>query len=117
MLLLHEQGELSLDDEIHTFFLEFKDFGYPVTIRQLIHQTSGFRSLHPLVTMADWRSKDKRTNENLMRLMLRQEELNFRPGDEYLYCNTGYILMAEIVERVSGQGFTGWINMYLEKFA
>lgn len=110
MLLLQEQGELSLDDEIHTFFPEFKDFGYPVTIRQMIHHTSGLRSLHALMHMAGWRGGDKRTNEDLMRLMLRQEELNFRPGDEYLYCNTGYMLMAEIVEQISGQDFVVWMD-------
>lgn len=110
MLLLQEQGEISLDDEIHTYFPDFKDFGYPVSIRHLIHHTSGLRSLHALMHMAGWRGDDKRTNEDLMRLMLKQEELNFRPGDEYLYCNTGYMLMAEIVEKVSGQDFISWMD-------
>lgn len=110
MLLLEEQGKISLDDEIHKYFPEFKDLGHPVTIRQMIHHTSGLRSLHALMTMAGWRDQDKRTNDDLMRLMSRQEELNFKPGDEYLYCNTGYMLMAEIVERVSGQDFISWMD-------
>jgi CubicO group peptidase (beta-lactamase class C family) len=110
MLLLQEQGKISLDDEIHTYFPEFNDLGYPVTIRHMVHHTSGLRSLHALMHMAGWRDQDKRTNEDLMRLMLLQEELNFRPGDEYLYCNTGYMLMAEIVEQVSGQDFVEWMD-------
>ena len=110
MLLLQQRGEISLEDEIHTYFPRFKDFGYPLTIRHMIHHTSGLRSLHALMHMAGWRDEDKRTNEDLMRLMLKQEELNFRPGDEYLYCNTGYMLMAEIVEQVSGQDFVVWMD-------
>ena len=113
MLLLQEQGKISLDDEVHTYFPEFNDFGYPVTIRHMIHHTSGLRSLHALMHMAGWRGDDKRTNEDLMRLMLLQEELNFRPGDEYLYCNTGYMLMAEIVEQVSGQDFVDWMDEHV----
>lgn len=112
-LLLQEQGALSLDDEIHAFFPEFNDLGYPVTIRHMIHHISGLRSLHALMHMAGWRGDDKRTNKDLMRLMLRQEELNFRPGDESLYCNTGYMLMAEIVEQVSGQDFVEWMDEHV----
>ncbi|MDF9795423.1 CubicO group peptidase (beta-lactamase class C family) [Catalinimonas alkaloidigena] len=110
MLLLQSQGKLSLNDEIHQYFPDLHELGYPITIKQMVHHTSGLRSLHALMHMAGWRGQDKRTNEDLMRLMHRQEALNFRPGDEYLYCNTGYMLMAEIVEQISGQNFISWMD-------
>ncbi len=110
MLLLESQGKLSVDDEIHKFFPELADFGNDITIRHMVHHTSGFRSLHALLIMAGWRGSDRRTNEDLLRFMQNQKELNFEPGAEYLYCNTGYILMAEIVEKVTGQDFITWMD-------
>ena len=107
---LEEAGKLSFDDDIHRFLPELPDFGKPITIRHLMHHTSGLRSLHALFELAGWREDDARTNEDLNRIILGQRDLNFEPGSEYLYCNTGYMLMATIIEKITGDSFRSWMD-------
>lgn len=108
IVLLDLEGKLSVDDEVRKHLPEIPDFGKPITIRHLLHHTSGMRSLHDMLGLAGWRSDDSRTNADLLRFMTKQKELNFDPGEEHLYCNTGYMLMADIIERVTGEKFTDW---------
>ena len=110
---LEEMGLLSVDDDIRKHVPELPDFGEIITIRHMLHHTSGLRSLHALLGLAGWRGDDTRTNEDLNRLLLQQKDLNFKPGDEYLYCNTGYMLMATIIENVTGARFTDWMRSNL----
>ena len=107
---LEEQGKLSIDDDIRLYIPEFPDFGKTITIRHLLHHTSGLRSFHYLLALAGWRLNDERTNEDLYRFILKQKELNFNPGDEYMYCNTGYMLMVNIIEKVTGEPFVTWMQ-------
>jgi CubicO group peptidase (beta-lactamase class C family) len=109
IVLLDLQGKLSMDDDIRIHLPELPDFGDTITIRHLMHHTSGLRSLHALLGLAGWRGDDSRTNEDLLRLMKNQKDLNFPPGNEYLYCTTGYMFMADIIERVSGETFADWM--------
>lgn len=106
--MLADQGRLSLDDDIRTHMPELPDFGPTITIRHLIHHTSGLRDQWNLLALAGWRLDDVITRDQILRLVRRQRELNFEPGNEYLYCNTGYTLLAEIVARVTGQPFPAW---------
>lgn len=101
--LLAADGKLTLDDEIHTHLPELPDFGHPITIRHLIHHTSGLRDQWALLKLAGWRMDDVITTEQILKLVGRQRSLNFPPGTEFLYSNTGYTFLAEIVKRVSGQ--------------
>jgi CubicO group peptidase (beta-lactamase class C family) len=110
IVLLHLQGKLSVDDDVRKHIPELPDFGPPITLRHMLHHTSGMRSLHTMLSLAGWRSGDARTNQDLYRFMLNQKDLNFVPGDEYMYCNTGYILMAEIIERISDEKFATWMK-------
>lgn len=105
VLLLVKQGKLALQDDIRKYVPEVPDFGKPITIRHLLHHTSGLRNYEDLITMAGWRFDDVHTREDMLDMISRQKELNFSPGEEFLYCNTGYILLAEIVGRVSGESF------------
>jgi CubicO group peptidase (beta-lactamase class C family) len=105
---LADQGKINLDDDIQKYLPELHDFGTPITIRQLAHHTSGLRDQWSLLTMAGWRMDDVITMPQIMRLLSRQTELNFKPGDEHLYCNTGFTLMGEIVKRVSHETFPEW---------
>ncbi len=103
ILLLAQQGKLSLDDPVKKHIPEVPDFGYPITIRHLLHHTSGLRDQWNLLIMAGWRlSQDVVRDEDVLNLIARQKALNFKPGDQYAYSNTGYTLMALIVKRVSG---------------
>jgi CubicO group peptidase (beta-lactamase class C family) len=101
--LLAEDGKLSLDDDIRTFLPELPDYGDTITLRHLIHHTSGLRDQWDLLALAGWREHDVKTNGDVLALAIRQRALNFRPGDEYLYCNTGYTFLGLVVERVTGQ--------------
>jgi CubicO group peptidase (beta-lactamase class C family) len=103
IVLLAQQGKLSLDDDVRKYIPELPDFGQRITIRHLIHHTSGLRDQWNLLDLAGWRySLDLITNDDVMSVMTRQKDLNFKPGDRHVYCNTGYTLMGLIVKRVSG---------------
>lgn len=110
IVLLQQQGKLSLDDDIRKHLPEIPDFGDIVTIRHMLQHTSGLRSFHALLALAGWRGDDSRTNEDLYRLMKNQKDLNFEPGDQYNYCNTGYILAAKIIENITGEKFPVWMK-------
>ena len=113
--MLADQGKLSLDDDIRKYLPELHDFGETITIRHLVHHTSGLRDQWNLLALAGWRLDDVITNDQIMRLISHQEELNFKPGDRFLYCNTGFTLMAEIVSRVSGMSFADWTRAHIFK--
>lgn len=103
IVLLAQQGKLSLDDDVRKYLPELPDFGEKITIRHLVHHTSGLRDQWELLGLAGWRySLDLITNDDVMSVMTRQKELNFKPGERHVYCNTGYTLMGLIVKRVSG---------------
>jgi len=103
--LLANQGKLSLDDDIRKYLPEVPDFGKKITVRNLIHHTSGLRDQWELLAMGGWRLDDVITKEHILKMVRNQKELNFDPGQEHLYSNTGYTLLAVIAERVSGQPF------------
>lgn len=104
-LLLAEEGKLSLDDDIRQHVPEVPDFGKTITIRHLMQHTSGLRDQWDLLVLAGWRMDDVITRDQILRMVAHQRDLNFEPGSENVYCNTGYTLLAEIVARVSGQTF------------
>lgn len=106
--LLVDQGKISLKDDIRKYLPEIYDFGTTITIDHLVHHTSGLRDQWNLLAMAGWRLDDVITKRQILRLISKQRELNFKPGDEMVYCNTGYTLMAEIVSRVTGKSFADW---------
>jgi CubicO group peptidase (beta-lactamase class C family) len=106
--LLEQQGKLSLDDDIHKYLPELPDFGEKITIRHLIHHISGIRDQWELLAMAGWRLDDVITKEHILKILRNQRDLNFKPGAEYLYCNSGFTLMAVIVERITGKSFREW---------
>ena len=102
--LLAEEGKLSLDDDVRRYIPELPQYEAPITVRQLMHHTSGLRDLWSLLGSAGWRfPTDLITERDVMQIIVRQRALNFRPGDEYVYSNTGFTLLAVIVQRVSGQ--------------
>lgn len=106
--MLVDQGKLSLNDDIRKYLPEMHDFGTPITINHLVHHTSGLRDQWNLLMMAGWRLDDVITMDQIMRIVSKQRELNFKPGEEFVYCNTGFTLMAEIVKRVTGQTLNEW---------
>jgi CubicO group peptidase (beta-lactamase class C family) len=102
IVLLAQRGQLSLDDDIRKWLPEVPDFGKKITIRNLIWHTSGLRDQWQLLAISGTRLDDVITQDHILKLVKNQKELNFEPGSRYLYCNTGYTLLAEIVKKVSG---------------
>ena len=102
ILLLQEQGRLTLDDDIRRYLREFPDYGKTITIRHLIHHTSGIRDYMDLMYLAGMKHENSYDPSEIVGLVARQKALNFEPGDEFLYSNSGYLLLGEIVREVSG---------------
>jgi len=103
IMLLAQDGKLSLDDDIRKYVPEIPDYGKTVTIRHLLHHTSGIRDYCELLAFSGFREEDLTTDGDALRILSRQKALNFQPGDEYLYSNSGFFLLSVIVKRVSGQ--------------
>jgi CubicO group peptidase (beta-lactamase class C family) len=103
IVLLAQDGRLSLDDDIRKHLPEMPDYGRPVTIRHLLNHTSGLRDYLGLMELAGWNFEDVSTDDDALRIIVRQRELNFEPGAEYLYSNSGFFLLSVIVKRVTGQ--------------
>ena len=102
--LLARDGKLSLDDDIRKHVPEVPDYGHKITIRHLLHHTSGLRDQWDLLIMSRGRFEENRITEgDVLEIVARQKALNFVPGAEYSYSNTGYTLAAVIVKRVSGK--------------
>jgi CubicO group peptidase (beta-lactamase class C family) len=108
--LLVDAGELSFDDDIRQHLPEIPGYGETITIRHLIHHTSGLRSDLILLVSAGWRLEDVITNTDVLELVKRQRNLNFHPGEKFAYGGVGYLLLAEIVAQVSGHSFAEYCH-------
>ncbi|MCK1359374.1 serine hydrolase [Bradyrhizobium sp. 199] len=102
------EGKLSLDDDVRKYVPRLHDFGTPITIRQLLHHTSGVRDQWNLLALAGWRLDDEITEDDVAHLLFQQTDLNFAPGDQFLYSNSGYTLLAMVVKQVSGKTLPGF---------
>lgn len=106
ILLLEHEGKLSIDDDVRKYMPEMADYGYTITLRNLANHTSGIKDNTDLAYLIGTNEFDLFSNDQALRLITSQKELNFIPGEEFEYCNSGFILLAEIVKRVSGQSFS-----------
>ena len=104
--LLAEDGAISLDDDIRKHVPEIPDYGKTISIRHLVHHTSGLRDYLTLMSLAGRNFADSASEEEVVALIARQKELNFEPGAQYLYSNSGYFLLAQIVKSASGKNVT-----------
>jgi CubicO group peptidase (beta-lactamase class C family) len=100
-----QQGTLAYDDPIRKYLPELPAYADAIRVRHLLHHTSGLRDYNTLLNMAGRRDEDAWDNRAVLRITARQRALNFTPGAEYLYSNTGYTLLATIVERATGTPF------------
>lgn len=100
--LLDMDGVLSIDDDVHRWIPELADYGAPLTIRHLLNHTSGVRDYLTLLRLKGFDYDNVFDEEDGVELIVRQQALNFPPGSEYLYSNSGYLLLANIVRRATG---------------
>ena len=102
IVLLAEKDKLSLDDNLKSLFPDFPDYAKKITIRHLLNHTSGIRDYLQISYLKGLGDDDYYTDDNVMKWLINQTDLNFSPGEEYLYSNSGYWLLGQIVKKVAG---------------
>jgi len=103
--LLVQQGKLSLEDDIRKYLPELHDYGSPINLRHLLFHTSGLRDQWMLLGLVGERNGAVVSQTDVVKLIERQQELLFNPGERFLYCNSGYTLLSEIVGKVTNKSF------------
>ena len=108
--LLADRGALSLDDDIREYFPELPDFGHKVSIRNLLTHTSGYREFLNTIAMTGRDMGTSLNREMLIKMLQRQPKLQNEPGTEWNYNNTGYALLASLVEKLTNTPFPEWME-------
>jgi len=103
IILLAQDGKLSLDDDMRKYLPEISDYGSKITVRHLLHHTSGLRNYDDLFDLEGIPEADLTTDRDAMDLIVRQKGVNFKAGEEFLYSDTNFFLMSQIVKRITGQ--------------
>src|SRR2546426_6719455 len=103
ILLLEKQAKLSVDDDVRKYIPELPDYGEKITILHLLNHTSGLRDYLTLMDLAGINTDSVTTDEDALQIIARQKALNFAPGSDWLYSNTGFFLLSVIVKRASGK--------------
>ncbi|PJI87921.1 class A beta-lactamase-related serine hydrolase [Sphingomonas koreensis] len=107
-ILLAQDGKISLDDDIRRFMPELRDYGSKITVRHLIHHSSGIPDFLNLMFLRGQKERDGISLPEIFDLMARQDALMFAPGTGFSYSNTGYVLLGEIVARASGKSLAAF---------
>jgi CubicO group peptidase (beta-lactamase class C family) len=113
IILLKEQGKLALDDTLQELFPDFPDYAKKITIKHLLNHTSGIRDYLQLASLKGIGDDDVYTDETIMKWLVQQSSTNFDAGAEYLYSNSGYWLLGQIVEKVSGMNLADFAKKEL----
>ena len=116
LVLLQQEGKLKIDDPVRKYIPELPDYGSPLTIRHLLNHTAGLRDWGAVMSLTGVGRGDRVISQELaLDVIYRQKALDFTPGAEYSYSNSGYQLAAEIVERVTKQRFSAFVEERLFK--
>ena len=102
IMILQERGLLNIEDDIRKYLPDVVQFPEPVTISHMLHHTSGIRECYALTALYDRKPGEVATVPLIVKLLSRQKSLNFTPGTRFSYSNSGYVLLAVIVERLTG---------------
>ena len=114
ILLLTQQGKLSLDDDIRKYLPEMPDYGTVIRIRNLLHHTSGLRDWGSVAAVAGWpRSTKTYSNDDVLYIVSHQKALNNKPGEEFIYSNSNFNLLALIVKRITGMELAEFTHKYI----
>lgn len=110
VLLLVQQGKLSLDDDIRKYLPEMPDYGDTITIRHLLNHTSGIREYQAVAMFSGQGSDNAYNEQQIVKMLARQKRTNFKPGSKHQYSNSGYQLAGTIVSRVSGKSLRAFAD-------
>lgn len=116
LVLLEQDGKLKIDDPVRKYIPELPDYGKPLTIRHILNHTAGLRDWGSVMALTGAGRGDRVVTQDIaLDVIVRQKSLDFDPGAEYSYSNSGYQLAAVIVERVSGQKFGEFVGSRIFK--
>lgn len=110
ILLLENKGKLKLADDIKTYLPRLPDYDKKITIENLLNHTSGLRSCLQLLGLKGFTTDNVITPKDIEQVIYSQSDLNFNPNDEFSYSNSGYFLLAKIVEQVTKQSFSKFLK-------
>ena len=114
ILLLEQQGKLSIDDDVRKYIPELPDYGSPIPLRYLLHHASGLRDWGSVAAIAGWpRGTKAYTNDDALDIIIHQKRLNHSPNEEFLYSNSNFTLLTIIVQRVSGMSLADFTRKYI----
>ncbi|MCY3629541.1 MAG: serine hydrolase [Bacteroidota bacterium] len=108
--MLVDEGKITLDEDLRTYLPELPDFGHTITIENLLYHTSGLRDWPGMLGLSGRELEDVISMEEILFFVKHQQTLNFVPGTRYSYSNTGYTLLALVIERISGQSFRDFMK-------
>lgn len=101
IVLAAEQGFLSLDDDVRKYIPELPDYRTRITLRQMLHQTSGYRDFLDLISLSGKNISELSSPDAVLTLIARQKGLNNVPGEEYVYSNSNYFLLGVVIQRAT----------------
>lgn len=107
---MEKEGKISFQDDVRKYIPELPDYGRTITINNLLHHTSGLRGFIELLIMSGIRLEDYIDQERALDIIINQKKLKINPGEKFKYCNSGYILLAEVVERITKEDFCIWTS-------
>lgn len=103
IMLLQERGLLNIHEDVRKYVPDMIGFSEPLTVKQLLNMVSGLRGYYEMMFLQGRNPEDHYAQAEIRRLVSRQTKLNFQPGSEFVYTNANYMMLATIVERLSGQ--------------
>ncbi len=113
VLLLEEQGKLSMSDDVRKYIPQMPDYGHIITLKHLISQSSGLHDFMALKEIAGWRDKDFFNQKDALDLIYQQKELDYTPGTKFSATSTGLILLSEVVKQVTGQSLAAFTREHI----
>ncbi len=113
IVILSLKGEITLTQNVAEFFSDFPSYFSDITIEHLLHHTSGLRDFSQITYLSGLRPDDYYDDQNILKWITSQESLNFDPGEKHLYSNSGYWLLGQIVEKVSGMSLAAFAKQAL----
>ncbi|MDH7913096.1 serine hydrolase [Winogradskyella sp. SYSU M77433] len=111
ILMLEEQGKLRLDDPITKFIPDYPTHGKNITVHHLLNHTSGIKSYTSIGDLRQVARQDKTLDELID--FFKNEPMDFDPGEDYRYNNSGYVLLGKIIEVVSGETYADFISNHI----
>ncbi|MFK8163972.1 MAG: serine hydrolase domain-containing protein [Lewinella sp.] len=113
ILILEDQGELSINDDIKKYVPELDELSLDITLKYLMESTSGLRDVVDLRNWTGYQNGDVVTKQDIVALVAKQRRLNYPSGDKVEYNRTGYVLLTEVIEKVSGMPFSEFAKEHI----